>query len=125
MKNEYQEVDKLITEALNEEEARYYKELEEQSLPDQLFSLYRGKIGWLTLIMSIVMVPVFGLTVYAGYHFFTGTDTTEMLKWGAIMFLGMMVVSFLKLFSWNQMDKNSIIRELKRLEYQVSILSKK
>lgn len=125
MKNEYQEVDRLITEALNEEEVRYYQELEEQSLPGQLFSLYKGKMGWLTLLMTIIMLPVFGLVVYAGYHFFTGTDIIEMLKWGAIMFLGMISVAFMKLFSWNQMDKNSIIRELKRLEYQVSILSKK
>jgi len=35
------------------------------------------------------------------------------------------VVGFLKLFGWMQMDKNAILRELKRLELQVSSLAGK
>ncbi|WP_339609081.1 DUF6768 family protein [uncultured Roseivirga sp.] len=30
-----------------------------------------------------------------------------------------------KIWSWNQMDKNSLLREIKRLEFQVSLLGKK
>ncbi len=49
MNNEYQEIDKLITEALTSDEAKYFKELEEQSLPQQVFGLYKGKMKWITL----------------------------------------------------------------------------
>ena len=124
MNNEYQEIDKLITEALTSEEAKYYKELEEQSLHEQVFGIYKGKLGWITILTSIIMVPIFILCVYAGIKFFSGTDAVSMMRWGSIMFLTLIAVGFLKLFSWNQMDKNAIIRELKRLEFQVSLLSK-
>jgi len=125
MKNEYQEVDKLITEVLTDEEAKYFKELEEQSLPQQVFGIYKGKMGWVHIYATIVMLPVFGLAVYAGYKFFTIDDTVQMMRWGAIMFLTWMATGFIKLFSWNQMDKNALIREMKRLEFQLSLLAKK
>ena len=124
MKNEYQEIDHLITEALTAEEAKYYKELEEQSLPQQMFGLYKGKMRWITLYMTIIMLPLFGLAVYAGVKFYNGIEIMEMMKWGSIMFLGLIATGFLKLFSWNQMDKNAILREMKRLEFQISLLSK-
>jgi len=124
MKNEYQEIDKLITQALTKEESEYFNELEEQSLPQQVFGLYRGKMGWLNLLMSIVMVPLFALAVYAGIKFFNGDEAVEMLKYGAVMFLGLIATGFLKLFSWNQMDKNAILREMKRLEFQISLMAK-
>ena len=125
MKDDYNEIDKLITEALTTEEARYFKELEEQSLPQQVFGLYKGKMKWVTLYATLVMLPLFGLAVYAGYKFFTIDDTVVMMRWGAVMFLAWMATGFIKLFNWNQMDKNALIREMKRLEFQLSLLSKK
>ena len=125
MKNEYQEIDKLITEALTKEEAKYFKELEEQPIHQQVFGLYKGKMKWVTLYATLIMLPLFGLAVYAGYKFFTIDDTVIMIRWGAIMFLAWMATGFIKLFNWNQMDKNALIREMKRLEFQLSLLSKK
>lgn len=125
MEKEYENIDKLITEALSEEEAQYFRELEEQSLDKQVFGIYRGKMGWFNLLMTIITIPIFVLTVYAGYKFFTLEESLTMIRWGGIFFMGMMMVSLLKLFSWNQMDKNALIREIKRLEYQIALLGKK
>jgi hypothetical protein len=36
-----------------------------------------------------------------------------------------MAVSMMKMFAWMQMDKNAILREIKRLELQVSSLATK
>ena len=124
MKNDYQEIDNLIIEALTSEEAKYFKELEEQSLHEQVFGLFKGKLGWVTILYSILMVPIFAFAVYAGIKFFSSSDAVEMLRWGAMMFLGLMMTGFLKIFSWNQLDKKAILREMKRLEFQISLLSK-
>jgi hypothetical protein len=125
MKNEFENVDKLITEALSQEEAQYFKELEEQTIDKQVFGIYKGKMGLFNLMMTIITFPIFGFTVYAGYKFFTIEESLLVVRWGGVFFMGMMMVSILKLFSWNQMDKNAIIREMKRLEYQIALLSKK
>lgn len=124
MKNEIKDIDSLIANALTHEEARYYKALEEQTLDKQLFGIYKGKLGWVNIMMTIVLIPAFIVTVYALYQFFSNDEMVPMIRWGAIGFIGLMMVSMLKLFAWNQMDKNTIIREMKRMEFQISLLQK-
>ena len=46
-----------------------------------------------------------------------------MLKWGIGGFVFLFGVSMLKIFAWMQMDKNALLREMKRLEIQISSLS--
>ena len=36
----------------------------------------------------------------------------------------MFMITALKIWAWMQMDKNAIMREIKRLEFQVSVLVK-
>jgi len=70
-------------------------------------------------------VIAFAFFVYCAIQFFNAKDTNEFIKWSVFGGFCMMVAVMLKLFMWMQMDKKSILRELKRLEFQVSILSSK
>jgi hypothetical protein len=67
----------------------------------------------------------FGFFMYCAFQFFNTEVTNELVKWGVFGTLSLMASSLLKLFSWMQMDKKAIIREMKRLELQVSSLSSK
>lgn len=118
-------IDELIHQALNKEEAEFYNQLNEQNLPEMVTGLYRGKLGWLTILMSIVMVFIFAGGVYCVIQFFNSSNATEMIMWGAGVFLSLMIVSFLKLINFIQMYSNKISREIKRLEFQIAILSNK
>jgi len=125
MKNSNEEIDELIKSALSQEEAIYYNELEEQSLLDMAIGVYRGKLKWLAILTAVVMIVVFGLAVYCLIQFLDAENTKDMILWAAGMFGAMMVSSMLKLFHWMQMDKNAILRELKRVELQVGVLTAK
>lgn len=125
MTNKTEKIDEIIKDALTKEEAKFYDELEEQNLFQMLGGIFKGKLGWLVVIMNIVMVIVFGLFIYCVIQFFNTEDTNELIRWSVAGTLCMISISLLKLFVWMQMDKNSILRELKRLEFQVSILSSK
>tara|TARA_R110000868_G_scaffold358814_5_gene620580 strand:- start:2282 stop:2437 length:156 start_codon:yes stop_codon:yes gene_type:complete len=46
-----------------------------------------------------------------------------MLKWGIGSLMFLLGLSMLKLFAWLQMDKNALLRELKRLELQLLSMS--
>jgi hypothetical protein len=65
----------------------------------------------------------FALFVYCTVQFFNTDVTNEMLKWGIGGLVFLFGVSMLKIFSWMQMDKNALLREMKRLEIQISSLS--
>ena len=122
MNKERENIDELIKETLNQEEAKFYDELEEQNLIGKLGEVYKGKMGWLAIIMNVVHLVIFGLLIYCIVQFFGTNETNELIKWASAGFLCMIVMGMLKLYIWMQMDKNDILREMKRLELQVATL---
>mgnify|MGYP000061857131 CR=1 FL=1 len=123
MKNDKESIDNLIKETLTEEEAKFYDGLDEQNVLQMIFGLFQGKNKWLIILMNLVTVIFFGLFIYCLVQFFNVESTKELLKWGLGSIVFLLGVSMLKVFAWMQMDKNAIIREIKRLELQVSSLS--
>lgn len=72
------------------------------------------------------MIFVFlGLFVYSFIQFINVETTEEMIKWGFGSIVFLLGLSMLKVYAWMQMDKNAILREMKRLELQVMSLSGK
>lgn len=125
MTKDFEKIDMLIKEALTEEERKFYDNLDEQNVFQMLGDLFSGKNKWIIILMNIVNLIVFGLLIYCVIQFFNTDVTNELIKWTAAGFICLMMVSMLKMFIWMQMDKNSIKRELKRLELQVLTLSSK
>ena len=125
MRKEFEEVDKIIKDALTKEEAKFYDNLDEQNLFEMVGGVFSGKNKWLIILMNIVMVAVFGFLVYSVVQYFNTDVTNEMINWSLAIIVCLLMISMLKLFTWMQMDKNSLMRELKRLELQVSTLSAK
>lgn len=118
MSDNTEEIDKLIKETLTKEEAKFYENLEEQNLFEMVLGLFKGKNKWLMYLMNLMTIIFFGFFIYCVVNFLNTSENEikTLIKWasGAIIFL--ISVSMLKIFGWMQMDKNAIIRELKRLE---------
>lgn len=123
MKTNMENIDELIKETLTQEEAKFYDELGTQGIWGMFGEIFKGKLGWLAIIMNIVNLFVFGLLIYCLIQFFNVTETNDLIKWGMGIVICIMFNSMIKLYAWLQMDKNAIIREIKRLELQVSSLS--
>ncbi len=125
MKNKMTDIDQLIKETLTKEEAKFYDELDEQNLLEMIGGVFKTKHRWLMVIMHIVNLIAFGLFVYCLIRFFNTDNINELIKWSGAGFLCIMTVSMVKIFWWGQMEKNTILRELKRLELQISSLAGK
>ncbi|WP_366523625.1 DUF6768 family protein [uncultured Kordia sp.] len=120
-----EDIDKLIKETLTEEESKFYDELDEQGLWGMFKSIFQGKLGWLAVIMNIVNLIAFGVFIYCLVQFFSVEETNEMLKWGMGIVICLMINAMIKIYAWMQMDKRAILREMKRLELQISSLASK
>ena len=125
MKTNMEEIDELIKETLTEQEAKFYDELDEQNIFQMIFGVFRGKNSWINILMSIVQVIWFVLFIYCAIQFFSTDETNELIKWGIFGSLSLMASSMLKFYTWLQMDKKALIREIKRLELQVSSIASK
>lgn len=120
-----EDIDQLIKDTLTQEESKFYDSLEEQSVLGMIGGLFTGKNKWVVILMNIMTLVFFGLFIYCVVNFFDTTETNDLLKWGIGSLVFLIGVSMLKIFAWMQMDKNAILREMKRLELQVSSLSSK
>tara|TARA_R110002124_G_scaffold83048_1_gene217686 strand:+ start:1527 stop:1904 length:378 start_codon:yes stop_codon:yes gene_type:complete len=125
MKNRTEEIDKLIKETLTQEEAKFYDELEQQTIFEMIGGLFQGKNKWIMYMMNFMTLIFFGLFVYCTVQFFNTTETNELIKWGVGGLVFLFGVSMLKIFAWMQMDKNALLRELKRLELLITSASSK
>ena len=120
-----EDIDELIKESLTKEEAEFYDYLEEQNLLEMVEGLFHKKNRWFMILMNIVQIIGFIMFVYCLVQFFGTEATNELIKWGAGGFVFLLMSSYLKLFSWMQMDKNVLLREMKRLELQISSIAAK
>lgn len=125
MKTNMEEIDQLIKETLTEEEAKFYDDLDEQHVFQMIGGLFVGKNKWIMYMMNFMTLVFFGLFIYCAVHFFETDNTNDMIKWGIGGVVFLFGVSMLKVFAWMQMDKKAILREMKRLELQVSSLATK
>ncbi len=121
MNKSSEEIDEMIKKALSQEEARFYEELDEQDLSAQFLGLYKGKLKWITLYATIMQLAMTVVMFYCIYQFFMVDTVKELVFWGFCgLFMGFSV-SMIKVFHWMQMNKNSIVREIKRIELQMSV----
>jgi hypothetical protein len=125
MKTSMEDIDELIKETLTQEEAKFYDDLEEQGLLGMITGLFKGKNKWLLILMNLVTVVFFIFFIHCILQFFKTDITNELIKWGLGALLFLISMGMLKVFAWMQMDKNALLREMKRLELQVSSLASK
>ncbi|PKV51693.1 hypothetical protein ATE84_3785 [Aquimarina sp. MAR_2010_214] len=125
MDNKMKNIDQLIKETLSKEEAKFYDDLDEQNLLEMLGGLFNTKHRWLMIMMNITTVVAFGILIYCSIQFLNTDDTNELIKWFAGGGICIIIMGMTKLFAWMQMDKNALLREIKRLELQVSSIAGK
>jgi len=125
MKTHKEDIDKLIKETLTQEEAKFYDSLDEQNILQMILGLFKGKNKWIMFLMNVMTLVFFGLFIYCIVQFFETEVQKDYIKWGIGSLVFLFGVSMLKVFAWMQMDKNAILREMKRLELQISSLSGK
>jgi hypothetical protein len=125
MKNKMEEIDQLIKDTLSKEEAAFYDSLEEQNNFDMILGLFKGKNAWFLIITNILTIIFLGFFIFCCIQFFNVESTKELMMWGFGSLMFLMSMCMLKIYAWLQMDKNAILREMKRLELQVMSLSSK
>ena len=90
-----------------------------------LGGLFKGKNSWIMYVMNFMTLVFFVGFIVCIVKFFDTENTNELIMWSVGGIIALLAVSMLKIFAWLQMDKNALLREMKRLELQISSLSGK
>jgi hypothetical protein len=115
-------IDEMIGQALTEEDRALLASHGEPGYIAQAFGLFRGPLAWVMWIVNVASGVSFLAGAYAIWKMSGSVDALLAVKWGVAALFLFQVTTMCKTFMGNRMESNRLLRELKRLELQVSLL---
>jgi hypothetical protein len=118
-KNHY---DQLISQALSAEDQQLLARHSEPGYIAQALGMFRGPWTWVMGLVYVVATAAFIGAVYALTRMYAAVDALDAVRYGV---LGLFLFQFTvlgKQFMGSHLESNRMMRELKRLELQISLL---
>ena len=115
-------IDELIGRALTEEDRALLASHSELGYIAQAFGLFRGPMAWVMWLVNAASGVAFLGGAYAIWQMFGTSDALVAVKWGVVSLFLFQVTTLCKTFMGSRMEANRLLRELKRIELQVSLL---
>ncbi len=114
------ELDELIRETLSAEDAQWFDEWDEQTLTEKVVESFRGKSRWLVILVYFAVIAFTVLMVLAVYRLIATDSTREMIIWATTFLFCCLATTMLKVWYWMELNRNTVLREIKRLELQLA-----
>ena len=119
------DIDDKIREALRREDAELLEHFQsEPPVHELLIETFRGRRVWMTSLAAVFAFVFFGLSLFALYGFFHAEGTRSWIAWASGFLWASLAVAMLKIWFWMEIQRNSVVREIKQLELQVANLSR-
>lgn len=117
-------LDQAIRQALSAEDAEFLARFEKEApLHEQVLGTFTGSWGALNIFGVLLTFAMFGAFVYCVWNLFETTDLRAIMLWSVGVLATALSVAMLKIWFWMEMQKNQVLREVKRLELQVARLA--
>jgi hypothetical protein len=117
-------LDQAIRQALSAEDAEFLARFEKDApFHEQVLGTFTGQWGVLNVFAAILTFALFGVFVYCAWNAFSVQDERATVLWSGGAMLAMLAVAMLKMYFWMELNKNILLREVKRLELQVARLA--
>ena len=115
--------DDLLAEALAGDEGASPNGPDDQSAREVLVEVFRGRNRLFAALGVVVNLVFFVIGISAAVAFTNAQDIRTMLLYGGSSALSFAVVLTVKIWYWLEMNRLSLIREIKRVELQVVRMS--
>jgi Family of unknown function (DUF6768) len=118
------DLDQAIRQSLSAEDAALLDRLgADQALHRQVLATFEGRLRWFNVAGWIAGFVLFVVASVLAWQFVQAEDLGDMLRWGAASALAFAGLALIKVWFWLELQKNAIVREVKRLEVQVASLA--
>ena len=98
------------------------KQYAEPPLRTQIADTFRGRFRWLAWIATFYRFAFLAIAIFAANKFFRVDETRDLIVYANLFLLSFFGMAFIKMWYWSLLVKNSVIREIIRLERQVAKL---
>ena len=84
---------------------------------------FRGKMRWATLTLWMYALGGTALAIFAAIRFFGADQAWDKVFYATLFLTGWGLVLFMKLWYWQILNRNNVLREIKRLELRIADLA--
>jgi len=120
------DIDDKIREALRKEDSELLEHYrEEPAIYEMVMETFRGRFRWVNALAFTWTIVVLGLLVVLAYYFFQTESTRAMIAYATAFVWGLIWIVMIKIWFWLEISRNSLTREIKRLELQLAHLSRR
>ena len=117
-------LDERIRDSLSSEDQALLARIDaDDTLYRDVIATFQGHRRWLNVFSSIVGFALFGVALVCCWRFTMEAEPRAMLMWGAGAALAISALTMIKLWFWMEIQKNAIVREIKRVELQLANLA--
>ncbi|MFZ2031546.1 MAG: DUF6768 family protein [Vitreimonas sp.] len=118
------DLDKAIREGYSAEDAALMQRLaSDPTMTRQVLDAFQGPFGGLNILSVVFTLAMLGAGGYCVWRFLDAADVRDMLIWGGGAAIALCGIAMVKLWFWMELQRNATVREIKRLELQVSRLA--
>lgn len=118
------DIDDRIRGALDADDKAFLASLDEgRGMFSQMGDVLAGPLGGWSKLMFAVAFALGIFLIYAAFRFFTAPDFESSAWWGIVTLGVLMMQGFVKEWFYSRMNMLSVLREVKRLQLQVAMLS--
>lgn len=115
------ELDKMIDEAIGEEERELLLRIgEEPGFFSQMSGVFGGSTGWVNAVLMAVQTVFFLTGIWTTWMFFAAGDPVSQLRWGLPAAVLLLMGLMLKMMVWPSFQTNRLLRELKLIQLQLA-----
>jgi hypothetical protein len=110
-------LDDKITQALEAEAKRLEPMLlDNKGLFSRLLPIYRGGMRRWVWLVNILAIITSGFMFWTGFEFFSAQQLEQQVFWGICLIITLQMQVGLKNWLFMEMNRASLLRELKRIE---------
>jgi hypothetical protein len=117
-------IDDAIRRALSPADLAAYEALAREPSPiAEAFGMFQNQRRGYVFMVALAGAALVALGAYAAWRLMKAAETREMFGWSLLATFAMLALLLIKLWFWLEMQRNSVVREVKRLELQVAALA--
>ena len=104
------------------EDPGFHDDSKEDTLRSMIGDFYNRKMLSVVLLVWGYALVFIALAIFSGIKFFEVDQTRDQLMYAVIFICCIQFIVLMKIFAWQMIHKNSIKREIKRLELRIAEL---
>ena len=115
-------LDELLMQALSKEDQELLARHGEPGYFAQAFGLFRGPLSWVIWMVYLVILAASVLSFYAFWQVYVSADALTAVRWATLGLVLVQIVMMGKGFMAQHLETGRMLREIKRVELQLSLL---